>query len=385
MLKVLTSLPLTSKVLRGSATESMFRQKNLLTKLHLDWMMLLGIFLLFGIGLLVLYSTKLELELVQRQGIRIIISMIILMLIAQLSPRTLKNWTPWLYFFSLIMLFLVLIIGIVSKGAQRWLDLIIFRFQPAELMKLAVPLMVAYNLDTKILPPNFKNLLLPVIYIVAPVLLIAIQPDLGTALLVASSGFLVIFFAGVSWRFIAIIVGIGISSMPILWFVLRPYQRDRILTLLNSEQDPLGAGYHIIQSKIAIGSGGVYGKGWLHGTQSQLEFLPERTTDFIFAVFGEEFGLIGILLLLIIYLLVILRGLYIGVQAQDTFCRLVCGSLILTFFVYVFVNIGMVNGILPVVGIPLPLISYGGTSMVTIMASFGIIMSIHTHRILVRK
>jgi rod shape determining protein RodA len=218
-----------------------------------------------------------------------------------------------------------------------------------------------------------------------PVVLVVLQPDLGTAILIASSGFLVIYFAGASWRLLLSILSFGLASAPFLWFFLRDYQRNRILTLFNPERDPLGSGYQIIQSKIAIGSGGVYGKGWLQGTQSHLEFIPEKTTDFIFAIFGEEFGFIGIILLLTIYSLIILRGLYIGMQAQDTFCRLLSGSLVMTFFVYVFVNISMVNGILPVVGIPLPLISYGGTSLVTIMISFGILMSIKTHKTLVSK
>jgi len=352
---------------------------------HVDWPMIMGIFVLFCIGSLVLYSAKLDLMLIQRQALRVVLAAAIMVIVAQISPRTFKTWTPWVYFSTLGMLVLVLVMGHVSKGGQRWLDLGFMRFQPAELMKLAVPLIVARSLDSKILPPTLTSLIMPTLYIIIPVGLIAVQPDLGTAVIVASSGFLVIFFAGISWKLMFSLGGLGIAAAPVLWFNLREYQRERIFTLFNPEKDPLGSGYQIIQSKIAIGSGGVYGKGWLHGTQSSLEFLPERTTDFVFAVFGEEFGLIGILVLLTLYILLIIRGLYIGVQAQDTFCRLVCGSLMLTFFVYVFVNISMVNGILPVVGIPLPLISYGGTSLVTILASFGIVMSIHGHKILVRK
>jgi rod shape determining protein RodA len=283
------------------------------------------------------------------------------------------------------MLFAVLIFGDVSKGGQRWLDLKIIRFQPAELMKLAVPLMAARYLSYHVLPPRFINLIVPSIIILLPVALIALQPDLGTAILVASSGILVIFFAGISWRFIFTSCISLACLAPIFWSMLHNYQRQRIITMLSPESDRLGSGYQIIQSKIAIGSGGLYGKGWLNGTQSQLEFLPERTTDFIFAVFSEEFGFVGILTLLILYALLILRGLYIGMQAQDTFYRLIAGSLSMSLFVYVFVNIGMVSGILPVVGIPLPLVSYGGTSLVTILISFGIIMSIGTHRNLLSK
>lgn len=308
-----------------------------------------------------------------------------MLIVAQAQPRSYRTWAPILYYSSLSILILVLIIGDISKGAQRWLDLGLLRFQPAELMKLAVPLMVARTLDEHILPPSPKLLLLSLVYIMVPVFLIAKQPDLGTAILVASTGLFVLFFAGISWKLIISITTLAIVSFPVLWSVLRDYQRKRILTLFNPELDPLGSGYHIIQSKIAIGSGGFFGKGWLNGTQSHLEFLPERATDFIFAVLGEEFGLLGVLVLLLLYVLIIIRGLYIGMRANNTFCRLLAGSLIMTFFVYLFVNIGMVNGILPVVGIPLPLVSYGGTSLVTVMIGLGMLMSIQTHRNLVRK
>lgn len=354
-------------------------------RLHLDWPLLGGLIVLFGLGLLVLYSAKLDFNLIEKQVIRITIAMGLMICVAQIPPRLFRSWALLLYCFSLLMLVLVLVMGDVSKGAQRWLDFGIIRFQPAELMKIALPLMVARYLDDHVLPPKFSVLIMPMILIFCPVLLTALQPDLGTAILIASSGVLVIFFSGISWKWIGLSGALGIACTPLLWLLMHDYQRQRVLTLLNPERDPLGSGYHIIQSKIAIGSGGMYGKGWLHGTQSHLEFLPERTTDFIFAVFGEEFGLLGILFLLTIYSLIIIRGLYIGVQAQDTFCRLLAGGLTMTFFVYVFVNIGMVSGILPVVGIPLPLISYGGTSLVTLMVSFGMLMSIQTHRTLVRK
>jgi rod shape determining protein RodA len=354
-------------------------------KLHIDMPLMLCILACFLIGLTVIYSAKLDIRYVQKQLVNFAVATTLMLIVAQLQPRTYRTWAPVLYFGTLAVLILVLIIGDISKGAQRWLDLGILRFQPAELMKLAVPLMVARSLDQQILPPSLKMLILPTTYIMVPVLLIALQPDLGTAILVASTGFLVIFFAGISWKLILSLGALVAASAPALWLVLHDYQRQRVLTLFNPERDPLGTGYHIIQSKIALGSGGFFGKGWLNGTQSHLEFLPERTTDFIFAVFGEEFGFFGVLFLLFLYSLIIMRGFYIGMQARDTFSRLLAGSIVMTFFVYLFVNIGMVNGILPVVGIPLPLVSYGGTSLVTIMIAFGILMSIQSHRTLLRK
>jgi rod shape determining protein RodA len=278
------------------------------------------------------------------------------------------------------LLLAVLLIGEIGKGAQRWLDLGVFRFQPSEMMKLAVPMMVAWYLSDHPLPPSWRRLAVAALVILTPTLLIAKQPDLGTALLVASAGIFVLLFAGIPWRLVFSAGALIAACGPVLWHFMHDYQRQRVLTFLNPEKDPLGTGYHIIQSKIAIGSGGLYGKGWLNGTQSQLNFLPERSTDFIFAAYAEEFGLFGILLLLAVYLLVIMRGLLIAAQAQDTYTRLLAGSLVMTFFIYIFVNIGMVTGLLPVVGLPLPLVSYGGTSMVTLMAGFGILMSIHTHR-----
>lgn len=355
------------------------------SRLHLDLPLFYCILTCFIIGLLVIYSSKLEWYFVQKQLINFAVAAVMMLIMAQIKVRTYRSWAPVLYFGTLGSLILVLIIGDISKGGQRWLDLWVLRFQPAEIMKIAVPLMVARSLDQHILPPKHKLLLLPTLYILIPVILIAMQPDLGTAILVASTGLFVLFFAGVGWKLIISLVSMGLLSTPVMWYMLHDYQRQRILTLLNPESDPLGSGYQIIQSKIALGSGGFLGKGWLNGTQSHLEFLPERTTDFIFAVFGEEFGLIGILVLLTIYVAIILRGLYIGMRARDTFSRLLAGSLIMTFFVYFFVNIGMVNGILPVVGIPLPLVSYGGTSLVTVMISFGMLMSIHTHKTLVGK
>ncbi len=358
------------------------RAEGLLADLHLDLPLLTGLILLCGFGLVVLYSASgQDMAQIRGQLIRLGAAFVAMFVMAQIPPASLRRWSPWLFGAGVLLLLAVLLVGQVGKGAQRWLDLGLFRFQPSEITKLAVPMMIAWFVAEKTLPPHWKRLAGAGLMIIVPVLLIARQPDLGTSLLVASAGIFVLFLAGLSWRFIG---GMILTAIPTGWIVwqwgMRDYQRDRVLTLLDPERDPLGTGYHIIQSKIAVGSGGLYGKGWLNGTQSHLEFLPERTTDFIFAVLSEEFGFTGILLLLSIYLFIILRGLYIAARAQDTYGRLLAGSLTLVFFFYLFVNVGMVIGILPVVGVPLPLISFGGTSLVTIMAGFGILMSIHTHR-----
>lgn len=349
--------------------------------IHLDLPLLVGLLLLCGFGLIVLYSASgQDLGQVQRQLVRLGFAFGIMVAVAQIHPATLKRWSPWLYLVGIGLLVAVLVFGHIGKGAQRWLNLGFIRFQPSEMVKLAVPMMIAWFLSEKALPPDWKRMIFSLLMIVIPVLLIFKQPDLGTSLLVASAGIFALFLAGISWKTItASLASLG-ALAPALWFFMKDYQRQRVLTFMNPESDPLGSGYHIIQSKIAIGSGGIYGKGWLNGTQSHLEFLPERHTDFIFAVLAEEFGFIGIVILLMLYLLIIFRGLYIASRGQDTYSRLLGGSLILVFFVYLFVNTGMVSGILPVVGVPLPLISYGGTSLVTLMAGFGILMSIHTHR-----
>ena len=362
------------------------RHRGLLARVHMDLPLLTGLLLLCGYGLVILYSASGEnLHQVERQAVRLIIAFGVMFFLAQVHPLTLRRWSPWLYGAGVILLLAVLVAGVVGKGAQRWLDLGFMRFQPSELVKLAAPMMLAWYLSSKPLPPNWRHLIVSLLLLMLPVLMIAKQPDLGTAILVASSGLFVLFLAGISWRLIFFLGVVAGAAAPVVWYLMHDYQRARVLTFLNPERDPLGAGYHIIQSKIAIGSGGLYGKGWLNGTQSQLEFLPERHTDFIFAVLGEEFGLIGVLLLLSIFLFIILRGLYIASRAQDSFSRLLAGSLILVFFVYLFVNAGMVSGMLPVVGVPLPLVSYGGTSLVTLMAGFGMLMSIHTHRKLLPK
>ena len=354
---------------------------QLLGRLHIDAVLMLGLVLLLGVGLLMLYSAGgQDMGLIVRQLIRMGMAMTAMLVIAQINPDRMRDSAYWLYGLGLVLLLAVLLFGHEGKGAQRWLDLGFFRFQPSEIIKLAVPILVAAFLAERPLPSSAWRLILAFGLIGLPAFLIAKQPDLGTAILIASSGLIVLFLSGISWKIIFGFVGSAAAAAPVLWYFMHDYQRQRVLTFLNPESDPLGAGYHIIQSKIAIGSGGTFGQGWLQGTQSHLEFLPERSTDFIFAVIAEEFGLVGVALLLCLYLLIAFRGLYIASQGQTSFSRLLAGSISITFLVYVFVNVGMVTGLLPVVGVPLPLISYGGTSMVTLLAGFGILMSIHTHR-----
>jgi len=350
-------------------------------RLHLDAQLLFSLIGLSALGLVVLYSAGGgDIELVERQLIRLGVAFASLFAMAQVPPRLLLRMTPWAFMVGVLFLVAVLLGGESSGGAQRWLNLYIVRFQPSEIMKLAVPMMVAWYLAEARLPPNSWQLLTAAVLIAVPMLMIAKQPDLGTALLIASSGFFVVFLAGLRWRLLGFFAVLVTAAAPAIWHFMHDYQRQRVITLLNPESDPLGSGYHIIQSKIAIGSGGLYGKGWMNGTQSQLDFLPERSTDFIFAVLGEEFGLLGILVLFTFYIFIVVRGIVISIQAQDTYTRLLAGSLSMTFCVYFMINTGMVTGLLPVVGLPLPLISYGGTSIVTLMAGFGILMSIQTHR-----
>ena len=353
---------------------------RIMRRLNIDGPLLGGLLLTSGLGLVVLYSAVGEnMDLWLQQCVRLFVALVAMLIVAQLPPDLMRRWTPWGYLIGLILLILVLQSGEVSQGAQRWLDLGI-RFQPSEIMKLAVPMMAAWFLHERQLPPRFLDLVIIGVLIIVPTALIAIQPDLGTSLLIATAGILVIVLAGLSMR---VMLLLGVASIPgamVLWNYMQDYQKQRVLTLLNPDSDPLGAGYNIIQSKIAIGSGGLFGKGWTNGSQAQLEFLPERDTDFIFAVMGEEMGLFGVLSLLGLYMFIVGRSLYIAIQARDTFSRLLAGSISLTFFVYVFVNTAMVTGLVPVVGIPLPLVSFGGTSMVTLMAGFGILMSIHNHR-----
>lgn len=350
-------------------------------KLHIDLPLLIGILILIGVGLIVLYSAdNRDANLLLAQMLRFGLGLTIMFIFAQIPPRYYKLAAPWIFGLGIFLLVSVLFIGYTGKGATRWLSFGFVRFQPSEIMKLASPMMLAWYLSERTLPPSKKVILLSFIMILIPVGLIAKQPDLGTAIMIIVSGFSVLLLAGMRWRLIFGLVFLGAILTPVVWRFMHGYQRQRVITFLNPESDPLGAGYHIIQSKIAIGSGGFFGKGWLNGTQSHLQFLPEHATDFIFAVAGEEFGFLGSLILLAIFMAIVIRCLYISSQAQDTFSRLLAGSLSITFFMSFFVNIGMVTGLLPVVGMPLPLVSYGGTSMVTILAGFGIIMSIHTHR-----
>jgi rod shape determining protein RodA len=368
---------------RGPLTQSW---TDWLERLHIDFGLLLVLMSTAALGMVILYSASgVNSVFVIQQGLRMGLSLAVLLLFAQIPSMNLRRWAPWLYGLTVILLMVVAALGDIGKGAQRWLDLGVIRFQPSELMKLAMPMVIAAYIHDRGMPPRPRDVGIVLGLIAIPVGLVAEQPDLGTALLIAAAGIWVLFLSGLSWIWIGtMFTAIG-TLMPIFWYFLHDYQRQRVLTFLNPEQDPLGTGYHIIQSKIALGSGGIFGKGWLNGSQSHLQFLPERTTDFIFAVYGEEFGLLGLLVLLLLYSLLIGRGLMISLRAQDSFERLLAGSLSLTFFVYVFVNTGMVTGLLPVVGVPLPLISYGGTSMVTLAAGFGILMSIHTHKKLVAQ
>ncbi len=369
-----------TKDLIDRKTQPLSSFSRLLRELHIDGPLLGTLLLICGFGLFVLYSAVGEsLRLTLNQLVRIGVALVAMLLVAQLSPDFLRRWTPWAYLGGLLLLILVLVAGEVGQGARRWLDLGV-RFQPSEIMKLAVPMMAAWYLHDRALPLRMSALAIIALMIVVPTLLIARQPDLGTALLIAASGIIVIVLAGLSVR---VMIALGLLALPgayVLWQFMQDYQKQRVLTLLDPDSDPLGAGYNIIQSKIALGSGGLFGKGWTNSSQAHLEFLPERDTDFIFAVLGEEFGLLGVLTLLVLYIVVIGRGLWIATQAHDTYSRLLAGSISLTFFVYVFVNTAMVSGLVPVVGVPLPLVSFGGTSMVTLMAGFGILMSIHSHR-----
>jgi len=355
---------------------------RLLRALHLDGMLLSGLVAVSVFGLFILYSaagdnTGLWFNQLARLGI----GFAVMIALAQVPDHFYRMLSPAAYALGLLLLAVVAVAGDVGKGAQRWLDLGFVRFQPSEILKLGVPMMCAWYLHQRPLPPSLRDVAVVLIVLLVPVVLIAEQPDLGTALLVAAAGLIVLVMGGLPWAYLlggAAVVG---AAVPLVWrFLMHDYQRQRVLTLLDPQSDALGAGYHIIQSQIAIGSGGVFGKGWTNGSQAQLEFLPERSTDFIYAVIGEELGLLGLIALLIGYLFIVGRGLYMATQCRDAFARLLSGSIALTFFVYAFVNAGMVTGLLPVVGVPLPLVSYGGTSFVTLMAGFGILMSLYSSR-----
>jgi rod shape determining protein RodA len=373
MYEEVTSGSRTRRTLTGTA--------RMLAALKLDGALLVGLGLVAVYGLVVLYSASGQsLPIIIRAGAHLGLGAVAMLLLAQVNPNFLRRSSPWLYVLGVVLLLVVDGIGYIGKGAQRWLDLGVLRFQPSEVMKLAVPMMCAWFLHERALPPTVGSLVILATLILLPVGLVALQPDLGTAALIAIAGSLVIVMAGLKVRIMAGLAALGAIAGWFGWAFMHDYQKKRVLTFFDPNTDRLGAGYHIIQSQIAIGSGGVFGKGWMHGSQAQLQFLPERSTDFIFAVIGEEFGLLGLALLLLLYAFVVARALYLAMQTQDTFARLLGGSLALTFFVYVFINAGMVSGLLPVVGVPLPLVSYGGSSMVTLLAGFGILMSLYSHR-----
>jgi rod shape determining protein RodA len=373
------------EITQGSRTRrTLTGAARVLLELRIDGPLVVGLSLIAVYGLVVLYSASGQsLPTVLRTVARLVLGAIAMLLLARVNPNFLRRSTPWVYAAGCVLLLVVAAIGHVGMGAQRWLNLGLFRFQPSELMKLAVPMMCAWYLRERPLPPSLPSLAAMGALILVPVALVAAQPDLGTAALIAIAGALVIVLAGLRVRVMLGLLSLAAAAAWFGWSFMHDYQRKRVLTFLNPQTDPLGAGYHIIQSQIAIGSGGVFGKGWMNGSQAQLEFLPERSTDFIFAVVGEEFGLLGLLLLIMLYVFVVGRAIYLATQTQDTFARLLAGSLALTFFVYVFINAGMVTGLLPVVGVPLPLVSYGGSSVVTLLAGFGILMALYSRRKLV--
>lgn len=366
-----------------SSEDVLRRRASLLQRLHIDGPLLLLLLVLASGSLFVLYSASgKNLDTLLKQASSFGLGMIGMLVIAQLEPRFMARWVPLAYVGGVLLLVAVEVMGHNAMGATRWINIPgVIRFQPSEFMKIIMPATIAWYLSRSSLPPNVKHTAVSLMLIGMPFVLILRQPDLGTSLLILASGAFVLFVAGLRWLWIASAAAAVVPIAVGMWyFVLHQYQKQRVLTFLDPESDPLGTGWNIIQSKAAIGSGGVFGKGWLLGTQSHLDFLPESHTDFIIAVLAEEFGLVGICLLLLVYLLLIARGLVITVQAQTLFGKLLAGSLTMTFFVYVFINIGMVSGLLPVVGVPLPFISYGGTSLVTLLSGFGVLMSIHTHR-----
>lgn len=351
---------------------------------HLDLMLLIGILTLAGLGLVILYSASNQnISLFCHQLLNFTFAFIVMGIFAQIPVDRYQKLAPWIFGLTLLLLLVVMSFGIISRGAQRWLSLGWLRLQPSEVMKLVMPMMLSWYLRNKVFPLHLKELFFSCIIIVLPGLIIAKQPDLGTALLVAATGFFVLLLAGITWRVMLGVIALITVVVPVIWHFMHSYQKARLFSFLSPESDPFGSGYNIIQSKIAIGSGGWFGKGWLQGSQAHLQFLPERATDFIFAVYSEEFGFIGSMLLFAVFIYIVKRSIHIGINAQDTFSRLLVGSLTLSFFASFFVNIGMVAGILPVVGIPLPLVSYGGSSLITYMAGFGIIMSVQTHRKLI--
>lgn len=351
-----------------------------------DPWLLLFVLLLVSVSLLTIYSASNEsMAKISSKLVSVGVAFSAMWLIANLRPQQLMWLAPIIYAFGLILLFGVAAFGEITNGARRWLDLGIARIQPSELMKLAVPMMLAWYFERYEANLRLKHFGVAALLIAVPMILVLKQPDLGTALLIAAAGFYVLFFAGLSWKVMLSLLVITLASLPVAWTHMHEYQRQRVMTLLDPMADPLGAGYHIIQSTIAIGSGGLFGKGWLSGTQTHLDFIPERTTDFIFAVYSEEFGLLGNIVLLILFLCVIGRGLMIANNASSVFGRLLAGALTLSFFTYAMVNMGMVSGMLPVVGVPLPLVSFGGTAMLSILIGFGMLMSIQRDRKLMKN
>nr|WP_275983011.1 rod shape-determining protein RodA [Propionivibrio soli] len=353
---------------------------------HLDTPLLLITLMIMATGLATIYSATYDANnRAFAQALNMAVGFVAMWAVAQLPPQKLMRFAVPLYVIGVVLLVLVFIAGVKVNGARRWLSLGFTRIQPSEILKIAMPLMLAWYFHKYEAVLRFRHYLIAGVLLLVPFGLIAKQPDLGTAILVGAAGFYVIFFAGLPWKvLLGMIVGVG-AAAPFVWTILHDYQRKRILTLIDPTTDPLGAGYHIIQSTIAIGSGGPFGKGWLQGTQTHLEFIPERHTDFIFAVFSEERGLIGTSILVVLYLLLIARGLMITANASTLFARVLAGSVTLSFFTYAFVNMGMVSGILPVVGVPLPFMSYGGTALVTLFLGLGVLMSIQSHRMLVKK
>jgi rod shape determining protein RodA len=372
------------EVQSSAARRTLSASARLLGALKLDGPLLVGLGLVVVYALIVQFSASgQDLPTILRTLFRVGLGVTVMLALARTTPNFLRNLAPWLYVGGILLLLVVVVMGHVGKGAQRWLDLGLIRFQPSEIMKLAVPMLCAAFLHDRPLPPDWRALLILAGLVALPAGLVAMQPDLGTALLIFASGALLILMAGLPVRIILLLLVAAVGAALVGWRFLHGYQRERLLTFLNPESDPQGASYHINQSQIAIGSGGLFGKGWMNGSQAQLDFLPERSTDFIFAVIGEEFGLLGVVVLLLLYLFIVSRSVYLASQTSDTFSRLLASCLALTFFVYVFINAGMVCGLVPVVGVPLPLVSYGGTSVVTLLAGFGILMGLHSHRKLV--
>lgn len=367
--------------------KKIIEKKFFFNRFHIDFILFFLIILISLYGVLIIWSASgQDYYIMQQKILQVVGGLLIMIFLAQIPPRIYESWAPYIYSICLILLILVNIIGKVSKGAQRWLDFGIIKFQPSEIMKISILLIVAYYINQKPYPLSIKNIIVILCLIGIPTILILLQPDLGTAILTALSGLFILFLSGINWKSMIYLILLILLFIPIFWFFfMHEYQRIRIFMLLHPETDPLGAGYHIIQSKIAIGSGGFMGKGWLNGTQSQLEFLPERHTDFIFSVIGEEFGFLGILILLLLYISLIFRGFFIAIHMQNMFGKLITGGFMSILFMYIFVNISMVSGILPVVGVPLPLISYGGSSFLILMIGFGIIMSINGHKKMISK